>query len=183
MKEKICVLDVSNLFIHLANTFEDRQLNNLKLNKLLFFAQGVNLAKTGEPLFPEKIEAWEHGPVVRNVYQAFKKYKYSKITEPTELINEDMFNAETINILCDIFLFFKDDSESELENMTRQDGTPWKQVYVKNENQIISNEVMLQYFKSRNLILPIETIFSRLPTVETFPADWDSEEDTIYDAI
>ncbi len=47
---------------------EDELLSHLKLQKLLYFCQGFTLAMTGKPLFSEAIVAWEHGPVVREVW-------------------------------------------------------------------------------------------------------------------
>ena len=46
----------------MGEVFDD--LTNMKLNKLLYFAQGYYLKKYGRPLFDNAIEAWEHGPVV-----------------------------------------------------------------------------------------------------------------------
>jgi uncharacterized phage-associated protein len=40
-------------------------ISNLKLQKLLYYAQGFYLAIYGKALFEEDIVAWEHGPVVR----------------------------------------------------------------------------------------------------------------------
>ena len=37
---------------------------DVKLHKLLYYAQGWHLARTGRPLFPEAVEAWTDGPVV-----------------------------------------------------------------------------------------------------------------------
>ncbi len=50
----------------LAQTSEDAGdlISNLKLQKLLYYAQGFHLALYDEPLFPEAIEAWTHGPVL-----------------------------------------------------------------------------------------------------------------------
>ena len=54
---------------------EDADLiSNLKLQKLLYYAQGCYLAIKGKPLFFEKILAWAHGPVVNEVYQEYKHY-------------------------------------------------------------------------------------------------------------
>ena len=39
-------------------------ITHLKLQKLLYYAQGVCLAITGNTLFNEEIQAWQHGPVV-----------------------------------------------------------------------------------------------------------------------
>lgn len=37
----------------------------MQLHKLVYLAQAWSLAWDGRPLFPERIEAWEKGPVVR----------------------------------------------------------------------------------------------------------------------
>lgn len=37
------VFDVADFFIDIANMSEDDQMTNLKLNKLLYYAQGVSL--------------------------------------------------------------------------------------------------------------------------------------------
>ena len=47
---------------------------HMKLQKLLYYMQGYHVAALGQPLFSEAIEAWEHGPVVREVWYEFKKY-------------------------------------------------------------------------------------------------------------
>jgi uncharacterized phage-associated protein len=41
-----------------------------KVQKLLYYAQGYHLAMYDAPLFDEPIEAWELGPVVREVWKA-----------------------------------------------------------------------------------------------------------------
>ena len=66
------VFDVADFFIDIANMSEDDQMTNLKLNKLLYYAQGVFLARTGKPLFDDDIEAWDLGPVVSCIYQKYK---------------------------------------------------------------------------------------------------------------
>jgi len=43
----------------------------LRLQKLLYYCQGWSLALLGRPLFKQSIEAWPHGPVVKDVYDQF----------------------------------------------------------------------------------------------------------------
>jgi uncharacterized phage-associated protein len=45
-----------------------RSMTAMKLQKLIYYAQAWHLARTGEPLFREPIEAWANGPVVRDLY-------------------------------------------------------------------------------------------------------------------
>ena len=63
-------LDVANYFIAVADPHEG--ISNLKLLKLCAFAQGVCLAYLGRPLFMEDLQAWEHGPVVPELYHRYK---------------------------------------------------------------------------------------------------------------
>jgi uncharacterized phage-associated protein len=39
-----------------------------KLQKLVYYAQAWHLVFEGEPLFSNRIEAWRHGPVTRDLY-------------------------------------------------------------------------------------------------------------------
>ena len=41
----------------------------MKFQKLVYYCQAWNLAWRGEPLFPDRIEAWANGPVVRELYR------------------------------------------------------------------------------------------------------------------
>lgn len=58
----------------MKDDYDADSISNLKLQKLLYYAQGSYLALTNEPLFNENILAWKHGPVVNEVYQVYKKY-------------------------------------------------------------------------------------------------------------
>ena len=56
-------------------------LENLKLQKLLYYSQAWHLAFNGSILFDGKFQAWVHGPVNRKIYDRFKDHKslYSRI--------------------------------------------------------------------------------------------------------
>jgi len=47
----------------------ERPISTMKLQKLLYLAQGWNLALTGKPLFREDFEAWASGPVCRTLQE------------------------------------------------------------------------------------------------------------------
>lgn len=55
-------------------------VTNLKLQKLLYFAHGLALAKYGTPLIRgEKFEAWKYGPVLESLYHDLKVFGTSMI--------------------------------------------------------------------------------------------------------
>ena len=53
--------------------------DTLKLQKLLYFAQGVSFCMNDEELFEEQFEAWVHGPVIPSVYHKYKRYGWEPI--------------------------------------------------------------------------------------------------------
>jgi uncharacterized phage-associated protein len=70
-----------NTCFEVANYFLKRQepevgdlMTNLKLQKLVYYAQGFYLAMMDSPLFNEPIEAWEHGPVCVPLYHEYKNF-------------------------------------------------------------------------------------------------------------
>lgn len=50
----------------------DADVSNMKLQKLLYLAQGNYLAATGTRLFDEAVLAYDHGPVVYDVLKAYQ---------------------------------------------------------------------------------------------------------------
>ncbi|WP_312794545.1 type II toxin-antitoxin system antitoxin SocA domain-containing protein [Kocuria sp.] len=47
---------------------EHGPMDPVKLQKLLYYTQLTDLASRDEPLFEAEIQAWRHGPVVREIY-------------------------------------------------------------------------------------------------------------------
>lgn len=142
------VLDVSKYIVN-KNIELDKPINNLKLQKLLYYVQAIFLIKKNKPCFSEDIVHWRHGPVVTESYSAFRKY----------------FN-DNINSKQDIDISLLEDSDRELieyvveayKNMDAWDMVaktleedPWLNT---ERNEIISNYNIKKYFsKNKNRIL------------------------------
>lgn len=62
---------IANLLLDLAEEI-GRPIGHVKLQKLMYFAHGMHLLETGEPLVSGNFEAWQYGPVHPAVYRAFK---------------------------------------------------------------------------------------------------------------
>jgi len=65
---KICNLLLSR---YDARAFE---ITNLRINKLLFFIHAESLATKPNGLVRNHFEAWQFGPVVRPVFESFKRH-------------------------------------------------------------------------------------------------------------
>ena len=94
----------------------------LKLQKLLYLAQGYSYAFCDRPLFYDELEGWMHGPVVRKVYNAFKNYQYNSIDINFEVEEIDEEAKDVLNYV--INKFAKYDSKY-LEELSHQQE-PWK---------------------------------------------------------
>jgi uncharacterized phage-associated protein len=63
---------VANAVLELARA-EGKGVTNLSLNKIIYFLHAGYLLEHGTPLVTAKIEAWDHGPVFREIYHQFKR--------------------------------------------------------------------------------------------------------------
>jgi len=61
----------------------EEPLSNLKLQKLLYYAQGWYLGLGHGTLFTDAIKAWKHGPVVPTVFHEYKHFGWKFIEKPT----------------------------------------------------------------------------------------------------
>ena len=67
------VRGIANYVLKVAHT-ERQSVSNLSLNKILYFLHVAFLHEFNRPLISAKIEAWDHGPVFREVYHQFKTF-------------------------------------------------------------------------------------------------------------
>ena len=74
------VRTVANIVLQVGKE-EGLEVTNLHLNKTIFFMHVDCLRDRRKPLVSAKIEAWEYGPVFREVYGQFKKFGRKAITE------------------------------------------------------------------------------------------------------
>ena len=138
------VLDAAYFLIDVINRQEEGKASNLVINKLLYFAQGISLSRTGNPLFSNQIEAWENGPVIQKIYHKFKKYKDNAI--PTQKYDEDSLSNGEQDILLEAVATYGYDFWN-LMLLSHATGSPWYKNYKQCEKEIpISNEDIKEYF-------------------------------------
>ena len=53
--------------------------DTLKLQKLLYFTQGLSFCMNDKEFFEEQFEAWVHGPVIPSVFHKYKVHGYNPI--------------------------------------------------------------------------------------------------------
>lgn len=144
----ITAYDVAKYFIFKANQVGSF-LSNLKLQKLVYYAQAWYLANYKKPLFAEKFEAWIHGPVQPELYRKFKSFKWLpidlEVNEVPASITKDI--TDFLDEVAEAY--FKYDG-LELEIMTHNE-LPWQEARkgispYEFSNEIISEETMQIFY-------------------------------------
>lgn len=179
------VQDVAKFFIDLAQKQYDNNqgdlATNLRVQKLLYFAQGEYLAQYGKPLFDAPIQAWSYGPVVPEVYERYSRYGAQGIV--SDNVDMSAFTVEEFDTLMNVAFKFDGLSTGALVRMTHKPNTPWSQTERKGE---IAQESIREYFAAQPNLRPIDTILAQCPVpvvepkrdangVAVLPRDWDDD--------
>jgi uncharacterized phage-associated protein len=139
--------DVADYFLAKTKNDDDEKITNLKLQKLLYYAQGFHLALFNEELYPENIEAWTHGPVCPEIYHEFKKYGSNIIPcDDCEKDFDKIFSKEQMELLDEVYDVFGQFSAWKLRDMTHEEPT-W--INNKDSASEITKKEMEEYFKTR----------------------------------
>ena len=139
--------DVATFFLKNQDTEAGDLMSNMRLQKLVYYAQGFYLAYTDKPLFEEPIEAWESGPVCPSLFDKYANYETDMIPIPFEEDAYNIFDQETMKILKIVDFYYGQFSAWKLRNLTHED-TPWINAY-NNGKTVISLNEMKEYFKSQ----------------------------------
>jgi uncharacterized phage-associated protein len=154
-----------NEFIALGG--EERiSIDQMKLQKLLFYAHAWHLAIKGAALFEEDVEAWPWGPVVRSVYDQTRRCGRAPVTDwlfEIEMEGDDYSQAvfthpriedqETKDFLKAVWDSHKRLSGIQLSNATHLKGEPW--TIIKNQygsldgKPLIPNALIEKVFKAK----------------------------------
>ena len=114
-------------------------IDQMKLQKLLFYAHAWHLAMNGAPLFDDDFEAWPWGPVVRDIYFQTREFGRmpitTKITELRRVGNGPLdfkfFTPQGVDagpvkaFIRAVWDSHKQYTGVQLSNSTHAQGEPW----------------------------------------------------------
>jgi len=136
--------DVALFFACKADEEAGDNITNLKIQKLLYYAQGAHLAIHGVSLFQEKIEAWTHGPVVPDVYHELKKFGSTSIQVDGMCDAFDRLNEKEQSVVNEVYDVYGQYSAWKLRDMTHQEP-PWVDTA---NGKVISLDSMQNFFST-----------------------------------
>jgi uncharacterized phage-associated protein len=118
-------LNVARYFI--VKAYEDgieAEMTNMKVQKLLYYAQSLHLALYDEPLFDAEIQAWRYGPVCPPAYHFYSQFEANQLPIPTQEFLAQ-FSAEKRELLEEVWGYFGGYHAYRLSDMTHVEF-PWK---------------------------------------------------------
>lgn len=157
---------VANTFLAIAKEQGVTDLSPMKIQKLVYYAHAWYLAYMGEPLIADEIQAWKFGPVIPDVYHAFKHYGNNHITEPApelSFIAETLFmqpktvppeDSDACTMILQVFNSYGKYTPIQLSNLTHSEGEPWKVISDRYPDELpmgltIPDELIEQCFKQQ----------------------------------
>ena len=141
----IGIQHIVNYFLSDTNDRDDSDISNLKLQKLIYYAQAFHLAIYELPFFDEDFEAWTHGPVCPEIHHKYKHYKSSPIPLTSDF-EPDLFTLDQLDLLNEINDVFGQYSAWKLRNMTHSEA-PWlsKEAFAG----VIDKPSMMEFYKTQ----------------------------------
>ena len=145
-------IDIANWFIFknrmIMEEYGSEKITLLKVLKLLYYAEGCYLAMYDKSLFNDEIVAWEHGPVVVEVYDHFPDAYNLELTDEDEDKVRNM-PKDIRDFLGEVYNVFGQYTAWALRNKTHNEE-PW--IEATNGGTVlkrpISRETMKRYFKN-----------------------------------
>ncbi len=136
----------------------ERKVTNLHLNKCLFFMHVDCLRDRNTPLVSAKIEAWEYGPVFREIYNQFKRCGKNPIEDFAKRVSYETGELEVarddlppsvedyVSGLADFYISVP---AGVLVDVSHAKGGAWDQVWSNSElinaGMEITEEIIRRY--------------------------------------
>jgi len=177
VRKMASVQDVAKFFIDLAQKQNQQDsgdlMTNLRLQKLLYFAQGWHLARYDRPLFDAPIHAWRLGPVVQEVYQAYNPHRANGISSDARTA-ADAFTPDEFALLLDVAREYNHFSTSALVDKTHAAASPWAQA---NLSDLFPLSIIQAYFKG---IDPLPSFDDVLASLEVYVPNRDEDGNAVF---
>jgi uncharacterized phage-associated protein len=126
-------------------------LTPMQLIKLVYLCQGWMLGLYGRQLFTDEVEAWQYGPVIRDVYQHVKAYKSGPVDfdEFSSVSDDCNFDEDEALVIDGVYNQYSHLSGVQLSTLTHQLGTPWSLTWESSgKNASVSNDLIEHHYKT-----------------------------------
>lgn len=142
------VLFVADAILKIAKA-QGKSLTPMQLVKLTYIADGWSMALRDKSLFNNRVEAWQYGPVIPDLYHATKVFGRRPI--PLDVVgdaNEIDVSDEDKKFLEAVYNKYSKLDGIALSYLTHRAGTPWTQAYEPDIRNIeIPKHLIARHYK------------------------------------
>lgn len=157
------IRDVSKLLIMFEQERGLDTMTQLRLHKMLYFAQGWHLAWHGNPLFNSEFTAYKYGPVapeIRRLYGDCSNRAITLTQDEFDNYNFDNMTDEEVQTVIDVFNEYDKFSTWTLVDMSHETN-PWMQH--SQESSTIPIPEIQEHFSNMRPIETFETVLENFP--------------------
>lgn len=140
------VISVADTILRIAKA-RGQLLTPLMLVKLSYISNGFSLAIRGKSLFPNRIEAWEFGPNIPDLYRGTLKHGRKEI--PEDVIDDGekyRVSDEVVVFLREMFDSYGHLAGEQLSYLTQLAGSPWDKAYQNGGVNVIAAQDIRNYY-------------------------------------
>lgn len=166
---------VANLVLDQADK-RNMGITNMALNKIVYFAHAWFLVGFGRPLIGQKFEAWQHGPLVQDIYHSFKTFGDKPISSRAKRLDrttaqyvlcEQFFLQNELALLLPVINHYSPIPASKLRNMAHIAGGPWDRVWnhegPSNPGMVIPDSDIVDFYADRLPAIGAVNAYSESP--------------------
>lgn len=121
-------------------------MTTMKLQKLVYYSQAWSTVWDDDVLFPEVIQAWKNGPVVRELWEETRgrfRVSAADISEANPAVLSGS-QRETVGKVLD---FYGKCDAQWLSDLTHMED-PWKNAFAEGQNTEIDPAMLIEYYSS-----------------------------------
>lgn len=121
-------------------------MSTMKLQKLVYYSQAWSVVWDDDVLFPDKIEAWQNGPVVRDLWEAARRKFRVEGIETGDACRLSDPQRETVDKVLE---FYGDRDAQWLSDLTHMED-PWRNAFAggMGVNAEITPAALIEYYAS-----------------------------------
>ena len=143
---------VAATFVKLCKEKSGTDPTNLKLQKLVYIANGYSLAIQNRPIHCDDTHAWTFGPVSKKLYESLKHHGRLGVTKINDIsgcpVAPLAMGSREFKIVEAVFEEFGNLPAGKLVDITHKPGTPWEVTWRSNPYSVIENSLTRSYYKS-----------------------------------
>jgi uncharacterized phage-associated protein len=133
------VMDVAQYILE-----QSGPMTSMKLQKLVYYSQAWSTVWDDDVLFNEQVQAWDNGPVVRELWEVNRgKFKIVSVESGKAAII-DAARRETVDRVLE---FYGDKNAQWLSDLTHMED-PWKNAFAQGQNTEITPQAMSEYYST-----------------------------------